>query len=81
MSRDDWDYDDRADEEVREGPMKPVPPVRIPSCNDLYPEPWPEKRREHVNLDYGRRYRLLPREKQPNCGCGECLLIAMQALL
>ncbi len=40
---------------------------------DYYPEPWPEQRREHVNLDYGRRWRLLPREKQPDCGCGECL--------
>jgi hypothetical protein len=30
-------------------------------------------RPQHVNLDYGRRGRLLPRDKQPFCGCDECI--------
>ena len=30
---------------------------------------------EHVNLDYAKRCRCLPRELQPNCGCRECFEI------
>jgi len=52
-------------------------------CGDWYDTPeekWLARpaRQEHVNLDPGRRYRCLPREKQPDCGCDECLQLRLK---
>jgi hypothetical protein len=56
-----------------------------PVCSDsgIYDtteEKWLDRpvRQDHVNLDSGRRYRLLPRELQPDCGCDECLQLRLK---
>lgn len=38
-------------------------------------------RQDHVNLDSGRRGRILPRKLQPDCGCDECLRIRLEKAL
>ena len=72
MRGDNWDYDDPADALVRLEPTVPVQ-ERLDRAAAAMAE-----RATHVNLDYGRRYRLLPREKQPDCGCGECKQIKLR---